>query len=84
MRFAKHENIVMMLIHAATFRSLISSVTYRSPTVLLVNGSPACLKLAIKFGVGRDTVRHAIHILMDEGLIWLVHGLGYYVRQQGH
>ena len=41
---------------------------------------PSLSKLASKFDVGRDTVRHAIHLLVDEGLVWLVHGLGYYVR----
>ena len=82
---AKHENMVMIVdprryIQVADFlRDQIADGTLRPGERL-----PSLSKLAITFGVGRDTVRHAVHILMDEGLVWLVHGLGYYVRQQGH
>lgn len=39
--------------------------------------------LAVYYGVAFHTVRHAIEILRDEGLIETVHGSGNYIRDQG-
>jgi DNA-binding GntR family transcriptional regulator len=44
-------------------------------------GKPmTCLgEVARSFAVSRPTAQRAMHVLVDEGLVWLVPGLGYFV-----
>jgi DNA-binding GntR family transcriptional regulator len=44
---------------------------------------PAEDALASEFGVARDTVRRALSLLADEGLIRSTHGRGHFVCQSG-
>jgi DNA-binding GntR family transcriptional regulator len=42
---------------------------------------PSLAKVATICGVGPGSARRGMQILVDEGFVWLVHGLGYYVRR---
>jgi len=44
---------------------------------------PSELTLQQTYGVSRDTVRHALRVLREEGLVVAVRGKGTYVAGQG-
>ncbi|MFG1964022.1 GntR family transcriptional regulator [Nonomuraea sp. NPDC049028] len=41
---------------------------------------PSLVELEAEFGVARDTLRKAIQVLKDEGLVETVRGMGVYVK----
>jgi GntR family transcriptional regulator len=43
---------------------------------------PSLVELEQEFGLARDTLRKAVKVLKDEGLVETVTGMGVYVRQQ--
>lgn len=43
---------------------------------------PSLVELEQEFGVARDTLRKAIKVLRDEGLVETITGMGIYVVQQ--
>jgi DNA-binding GntR family transcriptional regulator len=61
---------------AASLRDRIASGEYASGTML-----PSIVWLAGEFGVATNTVRKALAILRDEGLIESVAGYGTFVRE---
>ena len=42
---------------------------------------PSITRLVQEHGVARETASHALHVLEDEGLVYRVPGLGYFVTQ---
>ncbi|MGP4092914.1 GntR family transcriptional regulator [Nonomuraea sp. KM90] len=44
---------------------------------------PSLTELEAEFGVARDTLRKAVQLLKDEGLVETVTGMGIYVVQRG-
>lgn len=44
---------------------------------------PGETRVMQEFGVARNTARHAIQLLRDEGLVVVVPGLGTFVRRPG-
>jgi DNA-binding GntR family transcriptional regulator len=55
-------------------RSQIKDGTFRPGKPM-----PSLGILATSFAVSRRTTQHALQVLADEGLAWLVPGLGYFV-----
>ncbi|GIH72471.1 GntR family transcriptional regulator [Sphaerimonospora thailandensis] len=43
---------------------------------------PSLIELEAEFGVARDTLRKAVRVLKDEGLVETVTGMGIYVVQR--
>lgn len=43
---------------------------------------PSLVELEQEFGVARDTLRKAVRVLKDEGLVETVSGMGVYVVQR--
>ncbi|MET9973864.1 GntR family transcriptional regulator [Streptomyces microflavus] len=43
---------------------------------------PSLVELEQEFGVARDTLRKAVKVLKDEGLVETVNGMGVFVTQQ--
>ncbi|MEO3799093.1 GntR family transcriptional regulator [Nonomuraea sp. B1E8] len=41
---------------------------------------PSLVELEAEFGVARDTLRKAVRVLKDEGLVETVQGMGVYVK----
>ncbi|MEV0617374.1 GntR family transcriptional regulator [Nonomuraea sp. NPDC050404] len=41
---------------------------------------PSLVELEAEFGVARDTLRKAVQVLKDEGLVETVRGMGVYVK----
>ncbi len=48
-------------------------------TLAAGNPMPSLEEMATSFTVSRRTARHAMQVLVDEGKVWLVPGLGYFV-----
>lgn len=42
---------------------------------------PSLVEMEAEFGVARDTLRKAVQVLKDEGLVHTVTGMGVYVRE---
>lgn len=43
---------------------------------------PSTVQLEAEYGVARDTLRKAVQVLKDEGLVETVRGMGIYVAEQ--
>lgn len=43
---------------------------------------PSLVEMEQEFGVARDTLRKAVQVLKDDGLVQTVTGMGVYVREQ--
>lgn len=59
---------------AAAIRGQIKDGTIRPG-----NPTPSITTLVQEYGVARQTAAKALHVLVDEGLVTRVPGLGYYV-----
>jgi len=44
---------------------------------------PSLVELEAEFDVARDTLRKAVQVLKDEGLVETVPGMGVYVKREG-
>jgi len=63
---------------AAAIRAQIQDGTLQSGTP-----TPSITTLVQEYGVARQTAAKALHVLVDEGLVTRVPGLGYYVTHRG-
>lgn len=52
-------------------------------TLSLGQPTPSITTLVQEHGVARQTAAKALHVLVDEGLVTRIPGLGYYVTDQG-